>query len=369
MDGPTCESWVVSEQELLRVLRDRWGYEQFRPLQKQAMLSVLQDRDSLVVLPTGGGKSLCYQVPALCRPGLAVVVSPLISLMKDQVDSLLQIGVAAACINSSLTYREKADVAAAIRARTLRLLYIAPERLLQPQTVEFLKTADVRFFAIDEAHCISQWGHDFRPEYRALQQLRQQFPQSTWHGYTATATPMVRDDIVRQLGLKSPQVLVGDFFRSNLTYSVKQRSGGVSQIAEVMQEHRDEVGVIYAISRAKVESLSGALNGLGFRTRPYHAGLSDAERSANQDALVNDEIQAIVATVAFGMGIDKSNVRYVIHAEMPKSIENYQQESGRAGRDGLPAQCWLFYSGADAITWKKIAEAGSPETVEHSLQS
>lgn len=336
----------------LRVhLQKHWGYSDFRPLQREAMTLVMGDRDSLVVLPTGGGKSLCYQVPAISRDGLALIVSPLISLMKDQVDSLQSVGVKAACINSMQTQRDKIEVADLIRRRELKLLYIAPERLVQPKTIEFLAQSKVSFIAVDEAHCISQWGHDFRPEYRQLSSLRDVFPGVSIHGYTATATPQVRNDIVEQLGLKNAEVLVGSFDRPNLVYRVERRADGIAQIQQILKRHKGETGIIYCISRKNVEANSQALNQLGFRTLPYHAGLSDDDRRRSQDAFIEEKVDIIVATVAFGMGIDKSNVRFVIHAEMPKSLEHYQQESGRAGRDGLEAECTLLYSPADAEIW------------------
>jgi ATP-dependent DNA helicase RecQ len=337
---------------LLEKLNQYWGYGGFRPLQREAMSLVMQKRDSLIVLPTGGGKSLCYQVPALCRDGLALVVSPLISLMKDQVDSLQAVGISAACINSMQTAREKNEVAAQIRQRQLKLLYIAPERLMQEKTIEFLREAGVSFVAIDEAHCISQWGHDFRPEYRQLSRLKEIFPGADVHGYTATATDQVRTDIVEQLKHKSPEVLVGSFDRPNLHYRVERRSDSIAQIRRILDRHKGESGVIYCISRRNVESTSDALNQLGHRTLPYHAGMPDEARRRSQDAFIDESIEIIVATVAFGMGIDKSNVRFVIHAEMPRSLENYQQESGRAGRDGLEAECTLLYSSGDADTWE-----------------
>ncbi len=333
-------------------LKQYWGYPGFRPLQGEAMSLVMSDRDSLVVLPTGGGKSLCYQVPAISRDGLALVVSPLISLMKDQVDSLHAVGVSAACINSMQTADDKRTVAAQIRNRELKLLYIAPERLVQPQTIEFLQRAGVSFIAIDEAHCISQWGHDFRPEYRQLKRLKQSFPNAAVHGYTATATEQVRTDIAEQLGIAGAEILVGSFDRPNLQYRVERRTDPIGQLQRILQRHKGESGIVYCISRKNVDSTSDALNRLGLKTLPYHAGMSDNDRRKNQDAFIDEDVNIIVATVAFGMGIDKSNVRFVVHAEMPRSLENYQQESGRAGRDGLEAECCLLYAANDADTWE-----------------
>jgi len=355
---------------LLANLKQYWGYPGFRPLQREAMALVMSDRDSLVVLPTGGGKSLCYQVPAITREGLALIVSPLISLMKDQVDSLHAVGVSAACINSMQTAQDKRDVAAKIRSRELKLLYIAPERLVQPQTIEFLQKAGVSFIAIDEAHCISQWGHDFRPEYRQLRCLKTAFPKASVHGYTATATEQVRADIAEQLGIADAEILVGSFDRPNLQYRVERRTDSIGQIQRILQRHKGESGIVYCISRKNVESTSESLNRLGVKTLPYHAGMSDADRRKNQDAFIDEDISIIVATVAFGMGIDKSNVRFVIHAEMPRSLENYQQESGRAGRDGLEAECCLLYAANDADTWEYLMkDTEDPEVLRAGQRS
>ncbi len=353
----------------LQALKRYWGYEQFLPLQQQAIDAALASRDAMVVLPTGGGKSLCYQVPAVVRDGLTVVVSPLISLMKDQVDALRENGIAAAALNSSLSATSQNNVLTDMRAGNLRLLYVAPERLLMPGLLEFLQQNPPLSIAIDEAHCISSWGHDFRPEYRELHTLREKFPGVPLHAFTATATPQVRVDIISQLRLNDPEILVGNCHRPNLIYHVKRRESGLDQICSVNDRFRNEAGIIYAISRAKVENISNSLNRAGYNTRPYHAGLTDQQRAENQNALVNDEIEAIVATVAFGMGIDKSNVRYVIHAEMPKSIEAYQQESGRAGRDGLESECWLFHSPSDFMTWQRIIGNSPQENRDRSLKT
>lgn len=352
----------AAEPEALQgVLHKYWGYDAFLPLQREAMEAVLSGRDSLVVLPTGGGKSLCYQAPALCLPGVAVVVSPLIALMKDQVDALIACGIAAAAVNSSLAADERRDVARRIQAGHVKLLYVAPERLLADKTLDFLAGQSPSFFAIDEAHCISTWGHDFRPEYRDLRRIRERFPDVAVHAFTATATETVRQDIIQQLQFKDAQVLVGSFHRSNLVYHVVRRNNGLNQICSVLDRHRGGSGIIYCLTRAEVERLSQRLNELGYSTRPYHAGLSDALRTEHQEAFIHEQVETIVATVAFGMGIDKSNVRYVIHAGMPRSLENYQQESGRAGRDGVEAECWLLYSPQDRLTWQKIGSEGTSE--------
>ncbi|MFO0427895.1 MAG: DNA helicase RecQ [Planctomyces sp.] len=354
-EGNNCLPADEEVTELLREkLRQHWGYDGFRPLQREAMLRVMNHRDSLIILPTGGGKSLCYQVPALCLDGMAIVVSPLISLMKDQVDSLQAAGVSAACINSMQSAAEKTEVARQVRDGSLKLLYIAPERLVQDKTIEFLQPAEISFVAIDEAHCISQWGHDFRPEYRQLRRLKAAFPGKGIHGYTATATAKVRSDIVEQLHLVKPEVMVGSFDRPNLVYRVERREDPIGQIRTILERHRGESGIIYCISRRNVESISESLNNLGYRTLPYHAGLPDETRRQTQDAFISETVEVIVATVAFGMGIDKSNVRFVVHAEMPRSLENYQQESGRAGRDGLEAECTLLYSAGDTETWEYL---------------
>ncbi len=353
----------------LQTLKRYWGYENFLPLQQQAIDAALDGRDAMVVMPTGGGKSLCYQIPAVIRNGLTVVVSPLISLMKDQVDALRENGIAAAALNSSLSTTTQNKVLTDMRTGNLRLLYVAPERLMMPGLLEFLQQNPPLSIAIDEAHCISSWGHDFRPEYRTLHTIREKIPGVPLHAFTATATPQVRADVIAQLRLNDPEVLVGNSHRPNLVYHVKRRESGLNQICSVIDRFRSEAGIIYAISRVKVERISDALNQLGYKTRPYHAGLSDQQRADNQNALVNDEIEAIVATVAFGMGIDKSNVRYVIHAEMPKSVEAYQQESGRAGRDGLESECWLFHSPGDDMTWQRIIENSPQEHRDRSLQT
>ncbi|QDV24468.1 ATP-dependent DNA helicase RecQ [Aureliella helgolandensis] len=345
-----------------KALQTYWGYSGFRPLQEEAIQRVLSGKDSLTVLPTGGGKSLCFQTPAVCLPGLAVVLSPLISLMKDQVDGLNACGIQAAFVNSTQSAEEKRLIAEQIRAGQIKLLYVAPERLLTARMLDFLEELSVSFFAIDEAHCISAWGHDFRPEYRGLKVLKERFPQAAVHAYTATASQSVREDIVRQLALKQPQILVGSFDRPNLTYRMIRATRRLEQVKEVIARHRGESGVVYCISRKEVERTAAELKQMGILALPYHAGLSDAQRQNHQDAFIKEQADVIVATVAFGMGIDKSNVRYVVHAGMPKSIEHYQQESGRAGRDSLESECVLIHSTADLATWKRIMESDSQTT-------
>jgi ATP-dependent DNA helicase RecQ len=341
---------------LQQILKQYWGFDQYLPLQREAMQCVLEDRDSLAVLPTGGGKSLCFQAPAMCREGLAVVVSPLLALMKDQVDGLATCGIPAAAVNSTHSLSEKRDIARQIEAGQLRLLYMSPERLVVPRTLDFLQQHNISFFAIDEAHCISAWGHDFRPEYRGLRMLRERFPKAAIHAYTATATEQVRRDIAQQLGLRDAKVLVGDFRRLNLQYHVARRERGLGQICQVIDRFRGQSGIIYCITRAEVDKTAAVLREMGYSALPYHAGMSDDDRIRNQDAFLKEQADTIVATIAFGMGIDKSNVRYVVHAGMPKSLENYQQESGRAGRDGAEAECLLLHSGRDLMTWKRLID-------------
>jgi len=344
---------------LASVLEQYWGYNDFRPHQREAMAAILDARDSLLVLPTGGGKSLCFQAPALLRDGMALVVSPLISLMKDQVDTLVSNGVSAAYYNSTLSTDEKASVASGIREGRYKLLYVAPERLVGEGSASFLSLVSSRpvsFVAIDEAHCISQWGHDFRPEYRQLRQLKQRLPAVSLHAFTATATTRVRRDILTELGLSDPLEIVGSFDRPNLVYRVMPRAHLKRQLLDVVERHRGEAGIIYCTSRKDVDALSAWLLENGYRARPYHAGLDDDIRHVNQDAFLNEEIDIVVATVAFGMGIDRSDVRFVVHAGAPQSLEHYQQESGRAGRDGLEAECVLVYSAADFLKWRVMLE-------------
>lgn len=332
-----------------------WGFDTLRPTQADAIRAALGGRDSLVVLPTGGGKSLCFQVPPLLTGRLCVVVSPLISLMKDQVDGLVLAGYPAAALNSGVDAAEARRIEGELAAGSLRALYMAPERLLMPGMAERLAAAGVGSFAIDEAHCISQWGHDFRPEYRRLAELRERFPGAAFHAFTATATERVREDIVRQLRLHEPEVLVGVFDRPNLTYRVIPRSRVDQQAADAIARHSsgEHAGatIVYCISRKDTEALAAALSARGMRARAYHAGLDAESRREVQDDFAAERLNVVVATVAFGMGIDRSDVRCVIHAAMPKSVEAYQQETGRAGRDGLAAECLLLYSGADQVRW------------------
>jgi len=355
------------DERLLEVLRRYWGFEGFRAHQREAMAAIMAGRDSVVVLPTGGGKSLCYQAPAVALDALAVVVSPLISLMKDQVDALRANGVPAAYYNSSLDQDERREVMGRLRNGEVRLLYVSPERLAGEGSEYFLgllRSLGPRFIAVDEAHCISHWGHDFRPEYRRLGLLRETLPGVSLHAFTATATPRVRTDMVEQLGLADPELVVGTFDRPNLVYRVRRRTNLLSQVRRVLDAHPGEGGIVYCLARRDVDRLAGRLADLGYSVAPYHAGLSDGERRRHQEAFVNERVDVIVATVAFGMGIDRSNVRFVLHAAAPRSVEHYQQETGRAGRDGLPAECVLLYSPADFAIWQSLLESSGEATPE-----
>jgi ATP-dependent DNA helicase RecQ len=349
-------------EQLRQVVQRHWGFRTFRPLQEQAMGAVLAGRDSLVVMPTGGGKSLCYQAPAVVQGGTTVVISPLISLMKDQVDSLQACGVPAIQIDSSLSAMERSAYEQDILQGAVRLLFVSPERLVLTDFCNLLRRIDVRTFAIDEAHCISHWGHDFRPEYRQLRRIKEWFPQATIHGYTATATERVRKDIVVQLALTNPEILVGNFDRPNLNYRVLPRLDLERQVLEVLDRHQNEAGIIYCLRRRDVDDLNATLQVRGIKSLPYHAGMEAEDRKRTQDAFSQEKCNLIVATVAFGMGIDRSNIRFVLHSAMPKSVEHYQQETGRAGRDGLEAECVLLHSGGDAISWKKILEKSAQES-------
>jgi ATP-dependent DNA helicase RecQ len=326
------------------------------------MNAALAGRDSLVVMPTGGGKSLCFQAPALIKESVTVVVSPLISLMKDQVDTLIACGAPAAMMNSSQEPREQRATERALLDGKIKLLFVSPERLALPNFLALLQRANAKTFAIDEAHCISHWGHDFRPEYRQLSELRSHFPDASVHAYTATATPKVRRDIAEQLALRDPLLLVGDFDRPNLVYRILPKRDELPQIVEVLERHRGDSGIIYCIRRKDVDALAEQLVKRGWNARAYHAGMTSDERRAAQEAFAKEQCDVVVATVAFGMGIDRSNVRFVLHTAMPKSIEHYQQETGRAGRDGLEAECVLLYSAADAMTWRSML-SGEQESI------
>ncbi len=330
-----------------KTLQKYFGYTLFRPLQEDIINDVLNGKDTFVLMPTGGGKSLCFQLPALLMNGMTVVVSPLISLMKDQVDSLQANGIDAAYLNSTLSYSEIRDIKASITANRIKILYVAPERLMMTDTLGLLKDANVSLFAIDEAHCISEWGHDFRPEYRKLKTLRSKFPSVPMIALTATATPKVRNDIVSELKFKGHNTYVASFDRKNLFYRVKPKKDTYGHLLQYLWENKGKSGIIYCQSRKTVDSLSKKLKKAGFSSLPYHAGLTDKVRTKNQEMFIKDDVQIIVATVAFGMGIDKPNVRFVVHYDLPKNLESYYQETGRGGRDGLECDCILFFGHGD----------------------
>ena len=361
----------VSAKELERrfaeaseAVRRHFGFESLRPLQDRAIRAALAGRDALVVLPTGGGKSLCFQAPALVQPGLVVVLSPLISLMKDQVDGLRSNGVAADLLCSVQTSEERREVYRALEAGALDLLYVAPERLVMDGFLERLEEFGLASLAVDEAHCISHWGHDFRPEYRQIGELRARRPKLPIQAFTATATPAVQRDICEQLGLREPELLVGDFDRPNLTYRVRPRRQLEDQVHELVRAHDGEAGIVYCLSRKDVEKLAAALEAKGVRAAPYHAGMTGERRNEVQEAFSTERIDVVVATVAFGMGIDRTDVRYVVHASLPKGVEQYSQETGRAGRDGLPAECVLLHTGSDYHNWKHLMERSAQEATE-----
>lgn len=358
-------------ERLNRELRRVWGFEALRPIQHEVVKAAMQDRDAVVVMPTGSGKSLCFQLPAIVRDRLTVVVSPLIALMKDQVDALRTVGVRAAALNSSLSPEEMDQVTAAVRSGGIRLLYVSPERILTSGTLALLREADqgrgVAQFAIDEAHCISAWGHDFRPEYRQLGELKRLFPEVPVQAFTATATPKVQRDIAIQLRMVRPRRFVGGFDRPNLTYRVVAKDDAVGRMVEAVRRYPDEGVIIYCLARKDTERYAAALQAAGIPAVAYHAGLDSTTRRRVSEAFAQERSNVVVATVAFGMGIDRSNVRCVLHECLPKSMEGYQQETGRAGRDGLPAECILLYSYGDVMRLRRLIGEGEPEVVEHHL--
>ena len=329
------------------LLKSVFGYDEFRPLQKEVVDNILNGHDSLVIMPTGGGKSLCYQLPALIFHGLTVVVSPLISLMMDQVDQLSALGIPAVVLNSTISYQEYQNNVQRIQNGEVKLLYLAPETLLLPKTLNLLSSCQVSCLTIDEAHCISEWGHDFRPEYRKLIDPRKMFPDSVCVALTATATPRVREDIKNCLNFGKSNEFISSFNRTNLFLQVEDKLDPVAQTLRFIKKFPNQSGLIYCLSRKQVDALSYELAGKGYSVKPYHAGLSDEERKFNQAQFVRDNIQIVVATIAFGMGINKPNIRFVIHFDLPKNIESYYQQIGRAGRNGLPAQCLLLYGYSD----------------------
>ncbi len=345
------------------VLRQYWGYNSFLPLQENAILSMMENEDSLTVLPTGGGKSLCFQLPALLKEGMVVVISPLISLMNDQVDNLKDMGIASCYLNSTLSSKQQRFLTERILEGKIKLLYISPERLNNKETIDLLISVRPSFFVIDEAHCISHWGHDFRENYRNLHMIKERFKSVSVHAFTATATKEVQLDIIKQLRLSNPRIHVGGIDRPNLTYRVIPRNQVLKQIMEVLTKHANEAGIIYCLRRKDVEDVSEGLKSFGIDNVGYHAGMLDKERYIAQEKFAREEVNIVVATVAFGMGIDRSNIRFIVHAGMPGSIEHYQQEIGRAGRDGLPAFCYMFYGGADFRLWSFFAEKSSEREI------
>jgi ATP-dependent DNA helicase RecQ len=363
---PPAAPSPAGDDRVLAALRQHWGYAAFRPLQREAVDAALAGRDVLLVLPTGGGKSLCYQLPAVCGRALVLVVSPLIALMDDQVAGAREAGLRAAALHSNLDdERRRRAFTGAVRGE-LDLLYVSPERLAVGDLIDQLAPR-LGLLAVDEAHCVSHWGHDFRPEYRQLAPLFDRVPAATRMALTATATPQVQDDIVAQLGLRDPLRLVGHPDRPNLVYRAHPRAEGLKQILDVVRRHPGAGGIVYALTRKDTERISDGLRKAGVDARAYHAGIEAAERARVQDDFVNERLQVVVATIAFGMGIDRSNVRFVVHASLPRSLEHYQQESGRAGRDGLPADCVLLASAGDLFRHRQLAQLDGPLAPERKI--
>jgi ATP-dependent DNA helicase RecQ len=355
-------------EQAQRVLKDIFGYDSFRGRQGAIIERVARGGDALVLMPTGGGKSLCFQVPALLRDGLAVVVSPLIALMDDQVATLEELGVAAAALNSTLSSDEQRELAARIRRGEIKMLYLAPERLVQPRMLDFLRGLDIALFAIDEAHCVSQWGHDFRPEYLQLGQLAEQFPHVPRIALTATADKRTREEIVTRLHLQDAERFLSSFDRPNIFYRIVPKESPRKQLLAFLAERRSDAGIVYCLSRKKVDEVAAFLCENNFPALPYHAGLPAATRAANQKRFLNEEGLIMVATIAFGMGIDKPNVRFVAHMDLPKSLEAYYQETGRAGRDGLPADAWMAYGLQDVLMLKQMLQSSEGDERHKRLE-
>ncbi|WP_282604888.1 DNA helicase RecQ [Pelagibius sp. Alg239-R121] len=364
--APTDQSANSQDREILKTI---FGFESYRGEQAEIIRHVVEGGDALVLMPTGGGKSLCYQIPAIVRPGVAIVVSPLIALMQDQVESLKQLGVKAAALNSSLSFRDSVAIERQLRTGELDLVYVAPERLLTDSFLELLDDCDIALFAIDEAHCVSQWGHDFRPEYLQLTVLHNRYPWVPRIALTATADGPTRRDILERLELGQGRAFVAGFDRPNIRYSVQPKTAPRNQLLRFLADRKGQAGIVYCLSRNKVNETAAKLSDEGFRALPYHAGLDSSVRAANQDRFIKEEDIIMVATIAFGMGIDKPDVRFVVHLDLPKSLEAYYQETGRAGRDGLPSEAWMVYGLQDVAKLRQMAETSEASEAQKRIES